>query len=165
MTCRRPARRGAGRPGRPGFPRWARASVGLCTVAVVACALGGCAGQDGTDLARQACGHVERSLTLYHASLHATSRAAAATQQSQAVAELRVALPLAATAAGQAGQYQALMATLAESDHLPESLLVHALGAQCAAVGSNAGGAPTGVAPSPAPTAQTPATRPAPIGL
>ena len=142
-----------------------RASVAVCAVAVVASALGGCASQDGTNLARQACRHVERSITLYRASLRATSRATAATQQSQAVAQLRVALPLAATAAGQAGQYQALMATLAESDHLPESLLVHALGAQCAAVGSNSGAAPSGVAPSPSPTAQTPATRPEPIGL
>lgn len=135
--------------------------MAVCSVAVVACGLSGCASHDGTDLARQACRHVERSLSLYQASQHAPSRATAASQQSQAGAELRVALPLAATAAGQAGQYQALMATLAESDHVPESLLVHALGAQCAAVGSNN----TGVGPSPSPTAQTPATRPEPVGL
>ena len=77
--------------------------------------------------------------------------------------QLRDAPPPGRQAAGQAGQWQALMATLAESDRLPESDLVHALRAQCAAVDSNAGGAPTGDA-SPAPQPD-PATRPAPIGL
>jgi hypothetical protein len=132
----------------------------VCTVAAVACGLAGCASHNGTDLARQACGHVERSLTLYRSSLHAASPALVTAQQAQAVNQLRDALPIASTAAGEAGQYQALMATLAESDHLPESLLVHALGEQCAAADSN-----NGVAPSPPPTAETPATRPEPTGL
>jgi hypothetical protein len=132
----------------------------MCTVAVVASGLAGCASHDGTDLARQACGHVERSLTLYRASLHASSPSEARAKQSEAMAELRDALPLASTAAGQAGQYQALMATLAESDHLPESLLVHALGAQCAAANSSGD-----LVPSPPPTAETPATHPPPTGL
>jgi hypothetical protein len=131
----------------------------MCTVAVVACGLSGCASHNGTDLARQACGHVERSLTLYESSLHATSPAVATAQQAQAVTQLRDALPIASTAAGEAGQYQALMATLAESAHLPESLLVHALRAQCSA--AQAGG----VSSTPPPTAETPATRPPPTGL
>ena len=112
---------------------------------------------NGTDLARQACQHVERSLTLYQASLHAASPRGATSKQAQAVAQLRDALPMAATVAGEAGQYQALMATLAQSDHLPESLLVHALGAQCAAADSNGG-----LIPTPPPTAETPATHPPP---
>ncbi len=112
------------------------------------------------DLARQACRHVERSLTLYRASLHAPIPGAATAQQAQAVAELRVALPIAATAAGEAGQFQGLMSTLAESDHVPESLLVHALGEQCAAADSNGG-----INPATPPTAGTPATRPPPTGL
>jgi hypothetical protein len=134
--------------------------VAACTAAVVACSLAGCASRDGTDLARQACTHVERSIALYRASLHAADPAAATAQQSQATAQLRDALPMAATAAGEAGQYQALMATLAESDHLPESLLVHSLGEQCAAADSNGG-----IVPSPPPTAGTPSTRPPPVGL
>jgi hypothetical protein len=52
------------------------------------------------------------------------------------------------------------MATLAESDDLPESLLVHALGEQCAAADSTGG-----LIPTTPPTAQTPATRPPPTGL
>jgi hypothetical protein len=129
-------------------------------VVVVAMALAGCATHNGTDLARQACQHVERSLTLYRASLHATSPGVAKAQQAQAVAELQVALPMAATAAGEAGQFQALMSTLAESDHLPESYLVHALGEQCAAADSNGG-----ILPATPPTSGTPATRPPPTGL
>ncbi len=160
MTCRRSRRRQVRRRD-PGSPlRAGRASVAVCTAAAVACGLAGCASHDGTDLARQACTHVERSITLYHDSLHAPSPAVATAQQSQAVAQLRDALPMAATAAGEAGQYQALMATLAESDHLPESLLVHSLGEQCAAADSNGG-----IVPSPAPTAETPSTHPPPTGL
>jgi len=160
MTCGRSTRWGAHRRDGPGRLRVGRASLAMCTVAVVACGLSGCAGHDGTDLARQACRHVEQSLTLYKASLHAASPSVATAQQAQAVNQLRDALPLASTAAGEAGQYQALMATLAESDHLPESLLVHALGAQCAAAQTG-----DGVPPTPPPTARTPATRPPPTGL
>jgi hypothetical protein len=160
MTCRRPTRRGTRRTGRFRRPRAARTSLALCTVAVVASGLAGCASHDGTDLARQACRHVEQSLTLYQASLHASSPAEVSAKQSEAMAELRDALPLASTAAGQAGQYQALMATLEESDHLPESLLVHALGAQCAAANSSGD-----LIPSPPPTAETPPTHPPPTGL
>ncbi len=156
MTGRRSTRRGR----RHALPRAARASVAVCTVVVVAGGLAGCANHDGTDLARQACRHVRSSLALYQSSLHAPSPAVATAQQSQAVAQLRDALPLAATAAGEAGQFQALMATLAESDDLPESLLVHALSAQCAAADSSGG-----LIPTPPPTAQTPSTRPPPTGL
>jgi hypothetical protein len=123
---------------------------------MVACTLAGCAGRNGTDLARQACRYVERSISLYQASLHAADPALATAKQSQAVAQLRDALPMAATAAGEAGQYQALMATLAESDHLPESLLVHSLEEQCAVADSNGG-----IVPSPPPTADTPFDTPA----
>ena len=134
--------------------------MALSTMAVVAGGLAGCANHNGTDLARQACQHVERSITLYQASLHASTPQKAAAQQSQAVTDLREALPIASTAAGEAGQYQALMATLAESDHLPESYLVHSLGEQCAAADSD-----NTISPAPPPTAQTPATRPPPTGL
>jgi hypothetical protein len=160
MICRPSPRRPARRRDGHALPRAGRASLAVCTVAAVACGLAGCASRDGTNLARQACQHVERSLTLYRESLHAPSSAVATAQQAQAVAQLRDALPIAATAAGEAGQYQALMATLDESDQLPESLLVHALGAQCSAADSNGGDIPT-----PPPTAETPPTHPPPTGL
>jgi hypothetical protein len=160
MTGRRSTRRDARRGDQRALPRVARASMAACTVAVAASTLAGCANHNATDLARQACQHVERSLTLYRASLRATSPGVATAQQAQAVAELRVALPIAATAAGEAGQFQGLMSTLAESDHLPESYLVRALGEQCAAADSNGG-----LLPTTPPTAGTPATRPPPTGL
>jgi hypothetical protein len=133
--------------------------MALCTVAVLAGALAGCATSDGTALARQACGHVDRSLTLYRSSLAQHDPATARAQQAAALLQLRDALPSAATAAGQDGQYQALMATLSESDHLPESLLVHALSAQCAAADSN-----DNLGPDAPGTTETPATRPPPTG-
>ena len=77
MTCRRSPRRGARRRDRHGRPRAGRAAVAVCTLVVVAGGLSGCASHDGTDLARQACRHVEQSLTLYRASLHAPSPAQA----------------------------------------------------------------------------------------
>ncbi|HUY22519.1 MAG TPA: hypothetical protein VMV22_09260 [Acidimicrobiales bacterium] len=144
---------------RPATARVARASAALCTTAVLAGVLSACAGYDAAALARQACQHVDRSLTLYRASLTTADPKAAAAEQSEALGQLRDALPMAATAAGEAGQYQGLMSTLAESAHLPESLLVHALSLQCAAAEN--GGAPL---PGPTTTAQTPATRPPPTG-
>ena len=115
------------------------AAAGALAVAVV---LAGCASSDGTALALQACTHVERSVALYDSSLHQADPRRAGSERQRAVVQLHEALPTAATAAGEDGQYQALMSTLAESDHLPESLLVHALSAQCAAARS--GGLPDG---------------------
>ena len=92
-----------------------------------------CAGRNGVDLAKQACSHVNKSLMLYRASQHAADPQQAGAEQNAALAQLHDAEPLAATAAGEAGQFQGLMSTLAESDHLPESYLVTALTAQCAA--------------------------------
>ena len=156
MTLRRPGRRESRRD-RRAFPRAGR--VAAACAAAVASGLAGCSNYNGVDLARQACQHVDRSLTLYRASLHATSTALTAALQEQALGQLRDALPIAANAAGEAGQFQGLMSTLAESDHLPESLLVHALGEQCAAADSN-----SRIVPTPPPSAVTPATRPPPTG-
>ena len=61
--------------------------------------------------------------------------------------------PLAATAAGEAGQFQGLMATLTEVDHVPESYLVTALTAQCTAAQTTNPFAP--VTPPPVVTAPT----------
>ena len=147
-------------PGRPPAARAARVSGALCAAVAAAAVLGGCAQRDGTALAQQACHHVDRSIALYRRAQAAGSPATAARDRHDAQAELAAALPLASTAAGQAWQYQALMSTLAESVHLPEGLLVHALTQQCEAAAS--GGAPV---PEPTPTASTPDTRPPPTGF
>jgi hypothetical protein len=144
---------------RPATARVARTSAVACAAVALAGTLSACAGYDGTKLARQACGYVDRSIALYRSSLSATDAATAGAERTQALTQLRDAMPIASTAAGEAGQYQGLMATLAESDHLPESLLVHALTLQCAAA-QNGGEAPVG----PVTTAETPATRPPPTG-
>jgi len=146
-------------PRRPAPARVARVAAAWGGAVGLVAALSACAGFDGANLARQACAHVDRSLALYQASLSAGDDATAETQRAQASAQLRAAMPIASAAAGQAGQYQALMATLAESDHLPESRLVHALTLQCAAA-ENGGETPLG----PVTTAVSPPTRPPPIG-
>ena len=66
----------------------------------------------------------------------------AAHDRSEAQTQLQNASPLATVAAGQAPQWQALMATLAESSRLPESDLVRALQAQCAATADGRGRGP-----------------------
>jgi hypothetical protein len=120
-------------------------------VAILALAIGlaGCANHNALELARQACGHVDRSLAIYHDAEQSPGSSRAAAEQGQAIAQLRSALPIAAIAAGEAPQWQALMATLSESTRVPESDLVHALEAQCAATSTN------GVVPPPS-TAATP---------
>ncbi|HTZ09351.1 MAG TPA: hypothetical protein VMB72_09780 [Acidimicrobiales bacterium] len=122
----------------------------------LAVALSGCASANGTALALQACTHVDRSLALYRSSLRQSDPAVAGAEQERAIVELRDALPTAATAAGEDGEYQALMSTLAESDHLPESLLVHALSAQCAAAQSGGDTGATGTTGGTGPGATAP---------
>ncbi len=95
-------------------------------------ALAGCANTNASALVHQACGHVNDSLSLYERSL-TEPQPSATTDQNQALAQLRDAMPIAATAAGEAPEWQALMATLAESSRgVPESYLVGALRQQCA---------------------------------
>lgn len=113
----------------------ARAAAALAVTAVTAVlgALSGCANQDGLALARQACQHVDISLAMYRSAQSSPSSPESARQLTKALQQLRTALPIAAKATGEAQQWQALMATLAESTRVPESDLVSALQAQCAA--------------------------------
>jgi hypothetical protein len=94
-------------------------------------ALSAC-GNNGTALAKQACADVTRSITLLHESEAPTDQAAEATKlRNRAYVLLLNALPIAAQAAGQDGQWQALMTTISESNRVPEGTLVGALTAQC----------------------------------
>ncbi|MHB1712693.1 MAG: hypothetical protein ACYCV7_15060, partial [Acidimicrobiales bacterium] len=97
-----------------------------CGFALTACS------RSGGTLARSACVHIDRSLHLYKEASVAPDRAQAHALGQQAYIELRDALPIAAAAAGQNAQWQALMTTVSESNQLPESDLVKALTAQCA---------------------------------
>jgi hypothetical protein len=123
--------------------KWRAAPVAGCTIVVLV--VSGCANQRGLDLARQACVHVDRSLVLYReASAEPTSQIGG-TERSEALTQLREALPLAASATGESSEWQGLMATLAESAHVPESDLVKALTQQCDnASNGGVGQGPTG---------------------
>ena len=105
-------------------------ATALCVL--IGVVVGGCAQQNGIALARQACNHVNQSIALYENLQTRPASANAARERARAAAELLVAAPLAAEAASDSAQWQALMATLSESGRVPESRLVHALTAQCA---------------------------------
>ena len=99
---------------------------------VLGAGLVGCADGAALGLVHQACQHVQRSLQLYQSAEQQPDAKLAADERARASAQLTAASPLAAEAAGQAPQWQALMATLAENSRLPESDLVPALRQQCA---------------------------------
>jgi hypothetical protein len=86
---------------------------------------------------------VQLSLQLYQSSQRQPNAALASDERARAAAQLTAASPLAAEAAGQAPQWQALMATLAENSRLPESDLVGALRQQCAVAQTGGSTVPT----------------------
>ncbi len=124
--------------------RLRRLAVGTVVVIGVGATLAAC-GNSGTSLAKQACGHIDRSLTLLARSAHETDAVTATQLQRQAYQQLREALPIAAEAAYHDGQWQALMTTVSESNRVPEATLVDALSAQCRQADSS----PFGQAPPP----------------
>jgi hypothetical protein len=118
--------------------RGRRSLIGLGATAVgaVLC-LSGC-GQSGQSLALQACTHVDRSVRDYELSTKASvSTSKAARLRTQADAELRAALPLAADATSSNGNLNALMTTIAEGATVDESHLIPALKGQCKSVTTN----------------------------
>jgi hypothetical protein len=90
-------------------------------------------GNSGATLAKQACGHINRSISLLKESDLEADHGDAAQLKQQAYDQLRTALPIAAEAAYSDGQWQALMTTVSESNRVPEATLVGALQAQCKA--------------------------------
>lgn len=105
------------------------AFAGLAVAASLS--LSACANSNSFGLAKQACNHVETSIRLYKDATSDTNQALAQKQANSALMQLRKALPLAAQAASDSGQWQALMTTLSESSRVSESHLVHALKLQC----------------------------------
>jgi hypothetical protein len=114
-----------------GIPRNFRslAASGVLVIGLGA-ALGAC-GNNGTSLAKQACTHVNLSISLLHRSATRSDPAEAADLRQRAYLELLAALPIAAQAAGKDGQWQALMTTISEAGRVPEDTLVEALTQQC----------------------------------
>ncbi len=146
MTPRGSARRVIPGADLPGITPVFKAAGVIGIVVALSAGLAGCADSAAAGLVRQACHHVKLSLSLYQASLRETDATLAARDRDRAESELQAAAPLASEAAGQAPQWQALMATLAETSRLPESDLVEALQAQCAA--TQTGGSPGPTTPN-----------------
>jgi hypothetical protein len=134
-----------------------RLAAGTVVVIALGATLSAC-GDSGTSLAKQACGHIDRSLTLLTESARETDAATATRLNQQAYQQLRQALPIAAEAAYQDGQWQALMTTVSESNRVPESTLVDALQVQCQQADSSTFGQPPPPSsiPPPAPVSSSP---------
>jgi hypothetical protein len=121
-------------------------------------ALSAC-GNSGGALAKQACAHVQRAMTLLKQSSHQTDPAEAAALKEQATTQLQDALPIAAQAAYHDGQWQALMTTLSEINRVPATTLVTALTAQCQSANNPVFGGqspPPSSIPPPAPFTSSP---------
>lgn len=111
--------------------RWAGRRGAASVVLGAAVTLGACAQSNGRGLAYQACKKVRQSIHLVH---EAASQppAKARSLRYRAVLDLQAAEPLAAVAAGEDTEWDALQATLEEAGQIPESHLISALSAQCA---------------------------------
>jgi hypothetical protein len=126
--------------------------IGLGAMAVSTMLLLSACGQDGADLARQACVHVNLSVRYFELSTKPdVSLVDAARLRTKANAELRVALPLAAQATSADGSLNSLMTTISESATVDEAHLIPALKGQCAVVDTNVNvnPAPPGNLPGP----------------
>lgn len=139
----------------------ARSRVGRLLVVVgvtigLGLALSAC-GNSGTALAKQACSHIDQSISLLARS-HEAGPTGAAQLQQQAYNQLRDALPIAAQAAYHDGEWQALMTTISESNRVPEATLVTALRAQCQQANSSTfdQAPPPSSIPPPAPVSSAP---------
>ena len=113
-------------------------------MAVSATLLLSACGDGGEDLARQACVHVNRSVRYYEASVKPNVPPKVSDRlRTQADAELRAALPLAAQANSADGSMNSLMTTISESATVDEAHLIPALKGQCAVVDTNVNVNPT----------------------
>jgi hypothetical protein len=117
-----------------------RLASGLLLAAMAGALLSACGGGQDSSQGRQACADVAKSISLYDESLKAATPARSNELVAEATAELRLALPLAASADSNDGTWQPLEATLSESNRfgsgphaLNEGQLTTALSSQCAA--------------------------------
>jgi hypothetical protein len=117
-----------------------RLASGLLLAAIAGALLSACGGGQDSSQGRQACADVTKSISLYDQSLRAATSARSKALVAEATAELRLALPLAASADTNDGTWQPLEATLSESNRfgsgphdLNEGQLTTALSSQCAA--------------------------------
>lgn len=116
-----------------------RAAAALASLVAAGGLLLGACGSSGAAnaLARQACVHVQRSISLYESSNSLPTASAILARRAQATSELNRALPLAARATSADGQWNGLMTTISEIARVSESHLIPALKLQCAAADTN----------------------------
>lgn len=93
----------------------------------------GC-GTSAPSNALQACKFVQSGVSLYGAATNETDPVKSHREMEASLKQLRAALPDAAIAAGSNGGYQALEATLSETNRVPEKLLISALVRQCSVI-------------------------------
>jgi hypothetical protein len=115
-------------------------------------------GDSALSQAREACVHVDRSISIFKDAEHANTTRQGDALVQRAYAELRDALPFAAMATSSNGQWNALMTTISESARVGEVHLLHALELQCSVANSNQPALPpTPTAPSqPTPSQPSP---------
>lgn len=92
--------------------------------------LAACGSSAGAN-AKKSCEIVDSALASYTSAKAAAGSALSETQKIKELNLLRSALPYAAIAAGSNLEYQALQATLSETNRVPERLLVSALTREC----------------------------------
>lgn len=111
----------------------------LVAAAIISSVVAACSSSpDATAYGRKACNEVTRSIALFQQS-EREPPATAAKMQARALADLRAALQPASLANATSGIWQPLMATLSESNRVPEANLINALRQQCAADLSGSG--------------------------
>jgi hypothetical protein len=99
--------------------------------------LASCSQNSALSLAREACSHVQHSITAYEAGLHTSNALQRRHDLTVATSQLDEAEPLAAAATSANGRWNALMTTLSEFGQVSENHLIHALQAQCAVAHGN----------------------------
>jgi hypothetical protein len=112
------------------------------TVTIGAVLLGGCGNGDGLALARQACSHVAASIRYYNQAQRTTDVRQAANDLQQATDQLSAALPLAARANSDDGNWNDLMTSIQEMGRVDEGHLIPALRSACVNVKNGTPGLP-----------------------
>jgi hypothetical protein len=110
-----------------------RAALAAAAATAAGILLAAC-GSSGAQQAELACAHVERSITLYNASLHQPDATTASNERRSAQKQLLIAEPLAAAATSSDGSWNGLQTTLIESERVSEGNLMVALESECAGV-------------------------------
>jgi hypothetical protein len=116
--------------------RWTGKHTAAAALVVGIGILSSACGNSGTNLAQQACTHINKSIAFLKQSEHHADASEAAKLKLEAYNQLRTALPITAEAAYDDEQWQALMTTVSESNRVPETYLVGALQQQCSTADS-----------------------------